>query len=140
MKKSYQLVFFGSSDFSRFCLDELKARGILPDLIVTTPDLPAGRKLVLKETVVKKWAKENQINCLSPRKLDNDFIKELKNFQKETVFLVASYGKIIPKSFIDLPEYKVLNIHPSLLPKYRGPTPLQSQILNNESLFEEKIY
>jgi len=125
------MVFFGSSNFSVFCLEELKTNGILPILIVTTPDMPTGRGLKLTPTPVKIWADGNKITCLSPIKLDSNFISEL-NLIEYNLFLVASYGKILPDTVINLPKYKTLNIHPSLLPKYRGPSPLQTQILNNE--------
>lgn len=126
------IVFFGSSKFSVFCLDELKKQNTLPILIVTTPDKPKGRKLILTKTEVKLWAKENSIPCLSPEILDTDFIESLQKYQN-SVFLVASYGKILPLEIINIPQFKTLNIHPSLLPKYRGASPLQSQILNNET-------
>jgi methionyl-tRNA formyltransferase len=118
------LTFFGSSKFSVFCLDELKTLGILPKLIITTPDQPTGRGLKLTPTPVKVWAEENKIDCLTPAKLDLKIAGD--------IFLVASYGKIIPKTILDLPKHGTLNIHPSLLPKYRGPSPLQEQILNDE--------
>ncbi len=134
MDNKIKLVFFGSSDFSVFCLDELKQLGLLPNLIITTPDKPAGRKLILTPTPVKVWAETEKIPHLEPAKLNADFIKQIESDYKDsTVFLVASYGKIIPKAVIDLPQHKTLNIHPSLLPKYRGPSPLQAQILNNEN-------
>lgn len=121
-------TFFGSSKFSVFCLEELKASGLLPSLIVTTKDKPTGRGLKLTPTPVKVWAEENQIPYLTPDKL-------IDNIPTSDLFLVASYGKIIPKTILDLPKYGTLNIHPSLLPKYRGPSPLQEQILNDEKDF-----
>lgn len=124
-------VFFGSSRFSVICLEELKRLGIAPTLIVTTPDQPKGRKLILTKTGVKIWAEQNSIDCLSPEKLDADFIYKLEAVSSN-LYLVASYGKILPKKIIELPKYGTLNIHPSLLPKYRGPSPIQEQILNNE--------
>lgn len=128
------MVFFGGSEFSIYVLDELKLRGILPELIITTPDKPKGRKLVLTPTPVKVWAKENNIEVIDPASLkkDNaDLVAKLKGLNSK-LFLVASYGKIIPKEIFEIPEYKTLNIHPSLLPKYRGASPIQSQILADE--------
>jgi methionyl-tRNA formyltransferase len=130
MKNNF--AFFGSSLFSVYCLDELKSLNILPALIITTPDKPTGRGLKLTPTPVKVWALANNIDCLTPEKVrDSDFTLKLSTFNFQ-LFLVASYGKIIPKEILDLPEHGVLNIHPSLLPKYRGPSPLQEQILNDE--------
>lgn len=125
-----RMVFFGNSEFSQIVLDELKKNGIIPSLIVTTPDKPQGRKMILTPSLTKVWAQDNSIEYVEPSKLkDRDFLEKIKDYN---LFIVASYGKIIPKIIIDMPEYKVLNIHPSLLPKYRGPSPLQEQILNDE--------
>ncbi len=125
-----KIVFFGTSEFSLIVLKELKKNGIIPELIVTTPDKPQGRKMILTPTPVKVWAQENSIECVEPIKLkDEIFLEKIKNYN---LFVVASYGKIIPKAVIDIPKYQVLNVHPSLLPKYRGPSPLQEQILNDE--------
>jgi len=121
-------VFFGSSHFSVFFLDALKTRRILPALIVSTPDKPQGRKLVLTPTPVSLWAKENNIPLITPPSLKVE-IPELKDFD---LFIVASYGKIIPQTILDIPKHGVLNIHPSLLPKYRGPSPIQSAILDDD--------
>ncbi len=130
MFKDVKIAFFGSSEFSLIVLKELKKLGIIPDLIVTTVDKPVGRKMILTPTVVKQWAEEESIEYITPEKLkDESFLNKIKNYN---LFIVASYGKIIPKIVIDMPEYHVLNIHPSLLPKYRGPSPLQEQILNDE--------
>jgi len=126
-----KFAFFGTSNFSVFCLEELKTLGFLPTLIITTPDKPAGRKLILTPTPVKIWAQKNKIECLTPEKLDSYFTLKLSVLNLP-LFLVASYGKIIPKNIVDLPKNGILNIHPSLLPKYRGPSPLQTQILNGD--------
>lgn len=128
-----RLAFFGSSEFSVYVLDELKLHNVLPNLIVTTPDKPKGRKLALTQNAVKTWAQKNNIEVLDPASLKNnpDLASQLKAFSPQ-LFLVASYGKIIPKEIFEIPERKTLNIHPSLLPKYRGASPVQSQILNDE--------
>lgn len=128
-----KFVFFGSSEFSVYVLNELKLHGLIPSLIITTPDKPVGRKLVLTPTPVKIWAKENGVDVLDPAKLKNnaDLNSKLQALSSE-LFLVASYGKIIPKEIFEIPERKTLNIHPSLLPKYRGASPIQAQILNDE--------
>ena len=130
-------VFFGSSEFSVYVLDELKQHGMLPDLILTTSDKPKGRKMLLTPNKVKVWAQNNRIEFIDPKSLNpsnNSGQETYKNLKDKgyDLFLVASYGKIIPKEIFDIPNYKTLNIHPSLLPKYRGASPIQSQILNNE--------
>jgi methionyl-tRNA formyltransferase len=128
--KDIKIAFFGTSEFSLIVLKELKKNGIVPELIVTVPDKPQGRKMIMTPAPTKVWAEENGIECIEPEKLkDESFLSKIRNYN---LFIVASYGKIIPKAVIDIPKYKSLNIHPSLLPKYRGPSPLQEQILNNE--------
>ncbi len=125
-----KIAFFGTSEFSVFFLEKLKKLGILPDIVVTSPDKPQGRKMIMTPTPAKIWAENNSIEYAEPEKLkDEKFLEKIRDYN---LFIVASYGKIIPKTLVDMPEYKILNIHPSLLPKYRGPSPLQEQILNDE--------
>lgn len=128
-----KIAFFGSSEFSVHVLDELKLHNITPALVITTPDKPKGRKLIPTPTPVKIWARENGIEVLDPEKLkgNSELVSRLKSLDMD-IFLVASYGKIIPPEIFNIPERKTLNIHPSLLPKYRGASPIQSQILNAE--------
>jgi methionyl-tRNA formyltransferase len=130
LNKDIKIAFFGTSKFSLIVLKELKKNGVIPELIVTVPDKPQGRKMVLTPTPTKEWAQVNGIECVEPEKLkDEIFLNKIKDYN---LHIVASYGKIIPKVVIDMPKYQMLNIHPSLLPKYRGPSPLQEQILNDE--------
>ncbi|MDE1974930.1 MAG: methionyl-tRNA formyltransferase [Patescibacteria group bacterium] len=130
-ESTIKFAFFGSSRFSVFVLDELEKAGLAPTMIVTTPDKPAGRRLKLTPTPVKEWAAERGTKTFAPAKLDATFAGALKNNPCD-VFVVASYGKMIPGSIIDIPPRKTLNIHPSLLPKYRGASPLQSAMLDDE--------
>jgi methionyl-tRNA formyltransferase len=128
-----KFVFFGSSEFSVYVLDTLKQNNFIPSLIVTTEDKPKGRKLLLTPNVVKVWAQENSIKIESPKSLkNNEELVQKLSLENADLFLVASYGKIIPKTIFDIPKSKTLNIHPSLLPKYRGASPIQSAILNDE--------
>jgi len=98
--KNIKFVFFGSSQFSRYVLEELKLTGFSPALNITSAKDPLS-------------------------------IEELKKVQAD-VFVVASFGKILPKELIELPRYKTLNVHPSLLPRLRGPAPIQGAILKKE--------
>jgi len=130
MFQNVKIAFFGNSDFSRIILEHLAKSGIMPELVVTTPDKPVGRKMTLTPTPTKVWAEDHSVEYIESAKLkDEDFLQKIKGYD---LFIVASYGKIIPKVLIDMPKYKVLNVHPSLLPKYRGPSPLQEQILHDE--------
>lgn len=131
MKNNF--AFFGSSRFSVIVLDELKKLGFIPRLIVTTPEKPKGRHLQVSATPVQAWAEQNKIDFIAPKTLkDGKIIDDLNEKGTFDYFVVASYGKIIPKSVFDLPKHKTLNIHPSLLPKLRGATPLQTAILTEE--------
>ncbi len=127
--KNLKWVFFGTDEFAVEVLETLKVKDFLPALVVTTPDRPQGRHLELTPSPAKVWAKENNISVLSPEKLkDQDFISHLADYD---LFVVASYGKIIPKEVFELPKYKTLNIHPSLLPKLRGASPVATAILED---------
>lgn len=132
--KNINYAFFGSSDFSIGVLDQLEKADLLPKIIITTPDMPAGRKLILTPTPVKIWAEKRKIPFYCPPKL-KPFANELNEICKEkniNLFAVASYGKIIPREILDIPEKKTLNVHPSLLPKHRGASPLQFSILEDD--------
>lgn len=138
-------LFFGTDSFATTVLEELKKLGINPRLIITLPDKPQGRNLVLTPPPVKIWAQYNNIKYLQPEKLSGELLNQLTDLYSQ-LFIVASYGKIIPKQILDLPAHGTLNIHPSLLPKYRGPSPIQTAILNDDKdtgvtiiLLDEKI-
>lgn len=136
MKKETKFAFFGSSRFSVIVLDELERAGLLPAFVVTTPDKPQGRKMVMTPTPVKAWALARKIPVHDPAKLDENFVDVLKKYAAGAanpvpVFVVASYGKIIPQTVLDIPKKGTLNIHPSLLPRYRGASPLQSAMLDD---------
>jgi methionyl-tRNA formyltransferase len=151
--KKINYIYFGTSDFSVDVLNQLKSADLLPNLIVTTPDSKQGRGMKLTPCPVKKWADENEIKTFQPERLSGDFSAQLKSYKNESgenlnwdVFVVVSYGKIIPQEILDLPRRGVLNVHPSLLPKYRGPSPIETAILNDElktgvtiMLIDEKV-
>lgn len=127
------IVFFGTPQFAVYTLDALEAAGILPSIIVCAPDRPAGRGLELTEPPVKRWALERDIPVLQPESVrkENEATTLLKNSEWD-LFLVAAYGKILPKDILALPRRGTLNVHPSLLPKFRGASPIESQILADE--------
>lgn len=132
-------IFFGTSEISVDVLNQLREANLLPDLIITTPDSPQGRGLKLTPCPVKVWADQNGIKNFQPERLTGDFFTQLDSYKNESgknlswdVFIIVSYGKIIPQNIIDLPKHGVLNVHPSLLPKYRGPSPIESAILNDD--------
>ncbi len=150
---SKKILFCGSSELSIGVLEFLKTQNIFPHTIITQPARPVGRKKVLTETMVNNWAinlnengssnfnTDKKITILKPEKLDKDFVatllphpnplltKEREQVQFD-LCLVASYGKILKKEFLDIFPDGVWNVHPSELPKYRGATPLQAQIID----------
>lgn len=125
-----KIIFFGSSKVSIYVLEELVGAGFVPALIVTTPDKPQGRGLTMAPNIVKSWAEQHKIPFISPVKLDSEVEKQLRDINAD-VFIVASYGKIMPKSVIEMPPHKTLNMHPSLLPLYRGAAPLPFTMLDD---------
>lgn len=125
-----KIIFFGTSIFSVEVLEQFKKNRFIIDAIITTPDRPSGRKLVLTPPPAKIWADENKIKTYQFEKLKGS--EEILKSLNPDFFVVASYGKIIPQSILDIPKYGALNIHPSLLPKYRGASPLQTTILNDD--------
>ncbi len=130
MKKDYNIAFCGTSRFSILILEEMKRGGVLPSLIITAPPKPKSRGLNLTPSEVKVWADAHNIPTLEPIKLDEDFFYQLSTIN-EQLFIIASYGKIIPRRILDMPKYGTLNVHPSLLPHLRGASPIQSAILED---------
>ncbi|HVV39120.1 MAG TPA: methionyl-tRNA formyltransferase [Candidatus Paceibacterota bacterium] len=125
-------AFFGTPRFSVQVLDALEAHGLLPALVITAPDKPRGRGLQVMPSPAKEWALERAIDVLTPATLkDPEFVAELANTEWD-VFAVAAYNKLIPKEVLDIPRRGCLNVHPSLLPKFRGPSPAVSAILADE--------
>ena len=109
-------------------LDKLKVNGFLPSLIVTAEDKPKGRKMLITPPPVKIWVEENNISYIQPATLKTSPMSDIGE-ENWDVFVVASYGKILPKEILDLPLHGTLNTHPSLLPKLRGASPIKSSIL-----------
>ncbi len=127
-------IFFGTPELAVHTLDELKQHGLMPAHIVTAPDAPVGRGQVLTKSPVHLWGLEHSIPVHTPEKVrNNEAIHELA--QQYEYALLAAYGKIIPQSLLDSFPKGIINIHPSLLPKYRGPSPLEAQILADEKEF-----
>lgn len=125
------LVFFGTEDFSVPSLERLIADGWPIKLVITKPDSERGRGLKLTSPPVKVLAQKNSIPVLQPNKL-KDIETELNKLVCDFAVLVA-YGKIIPLSIIDLFKGGIVNVHPSLLPKLRGPAPIEGAILEGVS-------
>lgn len=118
-------VFFGTPDVASGTLEILKQNGFLPSLIVTSPDKPQGRKMLVTPPPAKIWAKENNIPYIQPEKLS-----EINS--NANLFIVVAYGKMLPENILNIPKLGSINIHYSLLPKYRGASPVESAILNGD--------
>jgi len=135
MKKDFRIAFFGTPQFAVAILEELKKAHIHPAVIVTAPDAPKGRGMILTPPEVKVWADTEGIAVLQPTtlKLDRgaDADRDILYNSEWDLFIVASYGKILPQSLLDIPRHGTLNVHPSLLPLYRGASPIRSAILED---------
>lgn len=128
-----KIIFFGTPKFSVKILEHLEKAKLTPALIITSPDKPKGRKLRLAPPAVKTWAEERGIEYLQPDTLKNNptLIARISALAPDLIIL-ASYGKFLPKEILEIPKHGSLNVHPSLLPKLRGPSPIQSAILNGD--------
>lgn len=127
-----KIGFFGTPEYAVTTLNILKNSGYQISFVLTMPDRPKGRKMIVTPPPAKVWALENKIPVFQPEKLkDENLINDLKQFDCD-VFVVIAYGKIIPDSILNIPKYKSLNIHGSLLPKLRGSSPIESAILTDE--------
>lgn len=132
---SLPFVFFGTGEIAVGALNSMRERDVIPSLIVTSTDKPAGRGRVLTPSAVAQWAHECGIEILKPEQFDVVFLQDLKERSvslKSRVFVVIDYGQFLPNALLEIPERGVLNMHPSLLPRLRGPSPIRSAILNNE--------
>lgn len=135
VESNLRIAFWGTSRFSVFVLNELEREGILPALIITAPPKPKGRGLALTPSDTKVWADARKIPTLEPVEIKSaEFLNTLGSGWE--LFIIASYGKIIPRAVLDLPKQGTLNVHPSLLPKLRGATPLHSAILEDVPTLE----
>jgi methionyl-tRNA formyltransferase len=131
-KDNLNFAFWGTPDVASETLLILKQAGFLPSLIITSPDKPQGRKMLITSPLVKIWAMENNVPYVQPEKLDEEFTLKLSTFNFQ-LFMVVAYGKIIPENILNIPKLGSINIHYSLLPKYRGASPVESAILNGDT-------
>jgi methionyl-tRNA formyltransferase len=125
-------VYFGTPEISKSVLEGLSSVYGKPVLIVTGQDKKTGRGLAVSANPVKIFGAKENIPVITPTKL-KDIEDELKSYNADVAILFA-YGKIIPEWLLDLFPNGIINVHPSLLPLYRGPTPIESPILNGEIL------
>lgn len=127
-----KLIFMGTPEFAVHTLEELNENGYDIKLVVTQPDKPSGRGKKLKKSDVKIKAEELGLEIFQPNKIKLDEnIKKLKEYKPDFIVVVA-YGQILNKEILSIPKYGCINVHASLLPKYRGAAPLNWAIINGE--------
>ncbi len=128
-----KIVFMGTPDFAKESLEAIYNAGYDILAVVTNPDKPKGRGLKMISSPVKEYAVEKKLKIYQPLKIRNntEFIEELKQL-KPDVLCVVAYGKILPKEVLNIPKYGAINVHGSLLPKYRGAAPIQWAVLNGD--------
>ncbi len=128
-----RIVFFGGNRLSVMVLEKLIEKNIKPNLIIASPNKPVGKKKTVFPPPLKLTAENLRLTVLQPKSLKNnrDLVQKITSL-KPDLGIVAAYGKIIPKEVLDLFPKGVLNLHPSLLPKHRGPSPIQTALLEND--------
>lgn len=132
--KPLRVIFMGTAPLAAVSLEALiKEPSVELAAVVTQPDRPKGRQLQPQPSAVKEVAQRHQLPVLQPEKARHeDFVQRLSSLQPELI-VVAAYGQILPASILDLPRFRCINVHASLLPKHRGAAPVQWAILNGDS-------
>jgi len=125
-----KIIFMGTPGFGAIILEGLIKNNYKPALVITAPDKPVGRKQILTPPLVKIIAQKYEIPVEQPKKVLNYKLQATR--MKPDLIIIAAYGEIIPKEILEIPKHGCLNVHPSLLPKYRGPSPIQTIILNGD--------
>lgn len=128
-----KIVFMGTPDFAKESLEALYNNGYEILAVVTNQDKPKGRGMKMVASPVKEYALEKNIKIFQPQKVrgNTEFIEEIKALNPDIICVVA-YGKILPKEILDIPAKGCINVHGSLLPKYRGAAPIQWAVLNGD--------
>lgn len=129
-----RILFMGTPDFAQQSLDALYNSNNEIIGVVTNPDKPKGRGMKLAFSEVKEYALNKNLKIYQPSKIRNnqEFIDEIKKLNPDIICVVV-YGKFLPKELLEIPKYGCINVHPSLLPKYRGAAPIQWAIMNGDS-------
>ena len=129
-----KILFMGTPEFAKRTLQELVENKFDVVRVITQPDKPVGRKMILTPSPVKQYALQKNIAICQPETLkDENFYNLLKNINPDIIVVVA-YGQILPKNVLEYPKYGCVNVHASLLPKYRGAAPINAAIINGEKI------
>ena len=131
MLKTPKIAFFGGEPLGLPALQALCSAGLTPSLVVCNPDRPSGRGLELTPPHIKVWALENGIDVFQPTTYKDKAVLAQLTETEWDLFVVVAYNFILPKWFLELPKQGVVNVHPSLLPKLRGASPIRTAILKN---------
>lgn len=130
-KENLRIAFMGTPAFSVTILEALVENDYHVALAFSQDDKAVGRKKIIEKTPVKIFCEQKNIPIFTPQKIDVEAVALLQQFKIDLVILVA-YGKILPQAFLEIPPLGAINIHPSLLPKFRGPSPIQNALLEGE--------
>ena len=127
------ILFLGTPDFAKESLESIYNAGHNILGVVTNPDKPKGRGMKMAFSPVKEFAISKNINVYQPIKVrkNEEFIEEIKKINPDLICVVA-YGKILPKEILEIPKYGCINVHASILPKYRGAAPIQWAVINGD--------
>ena len=128
-----KIVFMGTPDFSVETLKQILAAGHEVSLVVTQPDRPRGRGKKPSFSPVKEYAMEQNIPCFQPEKIRDESCMEILQKEQADIFVVVAFGQILPQRILDIPKYGCMNVHASLLPKYRGAAPIQWSVINGDA-------
>lgn len=126
-KNNLNFIFWGTPDVASGTLEILKENGYMPSLIITATDRPQGRKMIMTPPPVKVWAEKHNIPYIQPEKITGIILPSVD------LSIVVAYGKIIGEDILNMPKLGSINIHYSLLPKYRGASPVEYAILNGNN-------
>ena len=128
-----RILFMGTPDFARESLEAVYNADYEILGVVTNPDKPKGRGMKMVASPVKEFALEKGLTVYQPEKVrkNEEFIEKIKSLNPDVICVVA-YGKILPKEILEIPKYGCINVHGSLLPKYRGAAPIQWAVLNGD--------
>ncbi len=128
-----KIMFMGTPEISATCLKRLIEDGHNITSVVTGEDKPRGRGNVMTPTETKALAEKHGIKVYTPKTLRDEAFLEILNNEAPDIIVVVAYGKILPKTVLDFPRYGCINLHVSLLPKYRGAAPMQRAIMEGEA-------
>ena len=127
---SYKIVFMGTPEFSVPSLDAIIKNKFNIAQVYTQPPKKSKRGQKINPSPIEEFSKKNKLNCRSPLNLNTDEEYEIFKKLSSDIVIVVAYGKIIPKKFLKIPKFGFINIHASLLPKWRGAAPIQRSIMN----------